>query len=98
EQSSAGLVMPGWEALMDMASRCHEGSRLGYVGVDFVLHRNQGPLILELNGRPRLSIQIPHGNGLDHRLARVEVLQAAGTLSADPAERVAFAKQAFATE
>ena len=97
EHSIAGLVIPRWQELMVMASRCYELSGLGYVGVDFVLDRNLGPLILELNARPGLSIQIANGNGLGHRLAKVEALQAQGQLATDPAERVAFAKAQFAT-
>src|SRR5690606_11982670 len=97
EHSIAGLVIPRWDELLLMASRCYELSGLGYVGVDFVLDRNKGPLILELNARPGLSIQIANGNGLERRLHRVQALEAAGTLSADPAKRVEFAKQAFPT-
>jgi len=97
EHSIAGLVIPRWQELMEMSSRCYELSGLGYVGVDFVLDRNQGPMILELNARPGLAIQIANGNGLGHRLAKVEALRAAGTLSSDPVERVAFAKAHFAT-
>jgi hypothetical protein len=65
--------------------------------VDFVLDRNQGPLILELNARPGLSIQIANGNGLLHRLKKVEELSARGALSSDPAECVAFARENFPT-
>jgi hypothetical protein len=65
--------------------------------VDFVLDRNQGPMILELNARPGLSIQIANGNGLLHRLKKVEALKATGQLSTIAAERVAFAKDNFPT-
>ena len=80
-----------------MASRCHELSGLGYIGVDFVLDRDHGPMILELNARPGLAIQMANGNGLLPRLRKVEALAARGALSRDPAERVAFAKAEFAT-
>jgi alpha-L-glutamate ligase-like protein len=97
EHSIVGLNIPHWDELLHMAARCHELSGLGYVGVDFVLDRSSGPMILELNARPGLSIQIANGNGLQHRLAKVEALQARGALAADPAERVAFARAEFAT-
>jgi alpha-L-glutamate ligase-like protein len=97
ERSIVGLTIPSWEQLLDMAARCHELSGLGYVGVDFVLDRNLGPLILELNARPGLSIQIANGNGLRPRLAKVQELAATKRLSADPAERVAFSRAEFAT-
>lgn len=97
EHSIVGLSIPHWDELLLMSSRCYELSQLGYVGVDFVLDRNLGPLILELNARPGLAIQIANGNGLGHRLARVEALAAAGGLSPDPAVRVAFARRNFPT-
>ncbi len=97
ERSIVGLDIPRWDDLLHMAARCYELSGLGYVGVDFVLDRHLGPLILELNARPGLSIQIANGNGLRHRLASVEALAERGDLSTDPAERVAFAREHFAT-
>ncbi|MBK9494564.1 MAG: D-alanine--D-alanine ligase [Alphaproteobacteria bacterium ADurb.BinA280] len=97
EHSIVGLDIPRWDELLHMASQCYELSELGYVGVDFVLDKNKGPLILELNARPGLAIQIANGNGLLHRLRKVEGLAAAGTLSPDPAERVAFSKASFPT-
>jgi alpha-L-glutamate ligase-like protein len=97
EHSIVGLQIPRWEELLAMASRCYELSGLGYVGVDFVLDRNLGPLILELNARPGLAIQMANGNGLLHRLKKVEALRDAKQLSTDPAERVAFACENFPT-
>lgn len=97
EHSIVGLQIPRWNELLQMASRCFELSGLGYVGVDFVLDRNLGPLILELNARPGLAIQMANGNGLLHRLKKVEALKASGALSKDPAERVAFAQAHFPT-
>ncbi len=97
ENTIVGLEIPRWDELLDMASRCYEISQLGYIGVDFVLDRDKGPLILELNARPGLAIQIANGNGLRHRLQHIEALESRGELSADPAERVAFAKAHFHT-
>ncbi len=97
EHSIVGLGIPHWPQLLEMAARCHELSGLGYVGVDFVLDRQFGPMILELNARPGLSIQIANGSGLLHRLKKVERLQAAGKVSTEPAERVAFAQAEFGT-
>lgn len=97
EHTIVGLQIPRWDELLEMASRCYELSGLGYVGVDFVLDRSKGPLILELNARPGLAIQMANGNGLLHRLKKVEDLRDAGQLSRVPAERVAFAKEHFPT-
>ncbi len=97
EHSIVGLEIPRWDELLYMAAQCYELSELGYVGVDFVLDKNKGPLILELNARPGLAIQIANGNGLLHRLRKVEALKEAGQLSVDPKERVAFSRQEFPT-
>lgn len=97
EHTIVGLEIPRWGELLHMAAQCYELSELGYVGVDFVLDKNKGPLILELNARPGLAIQIANGNGLLHRLRKVEALKDAGQLSADPSERVAFARAEFPT-
>lgn len=97
EHSIVGLQIPRWDELLLIAARCYELSQLGYVGVDIVLDKNLGPLILELNARPGLAIQIANGNGLLHRLQRIQALEEAGTLSGDPAERVAFSRAHFPT-
>ena len=65
---------------------------LGYVGVDLVLDRTKGPLMLELNARPGLNIQIANRTGLAARLDAVDRADA-GRLPA--AGRIAFAKENF---
>jgi alpha-L-glutamate ligase-like protein len=97
ERSIVGIEIPKWAELLEMASRCYELSGLGYVGVDFVLDHSKGPMILELNARPGLAIQIANGNGLQHRLHKVEQLRDQIGLSSDPADRVAFARAEFPT-
>ena len=97
EHSIVGLKIPRWDELLLIAARAYELSGLGYVGVDIVLDKDKGPLILELNARPGLAIQIANGNGLLNRLQRIQALEAAGTLASDPEARVAYAKAHFAT-
>lgn len=97
ERSIVGLEIPRWDELLQMSARCYELSGLGYVGVDFVLDRNHGPMILELNARPGLSIQIANGNGLRLRLDKVQALADQGALSSDAEARVAFAREHFMT-
>lgn len=97
EHTIVGLQIPRWDELLLIAARCYELSQLGYVGVDIVLDKNLGPLILELNARPGLAIQIANGNGLLHRLKNIEALAEAGPLSKDPTERVAYSRAHFPT-
>ncbi|MGD9000649.1 MAG: alpha-L-glutamate ligase-like protein, partial [Granulosicoccaceae bacterium] len=42
-----GIQVPYWDRLLALAARCHELAGLGYVGVDIVLDRDKGPLVLE---------------------------------------------------
>jgi hypothetical protein len=65
---------------------------LGYIGVDVVLDRDLGPLILELNARPGLNIQIANAVGIHHRL---ELVEEKGDPHAPAAERIAFSVAHF---
>jgi alpha-L-glutamate ligase-like protein len=98
EYTIVGLTIPRWDELLSIASRAYELSGLGYVGVDIVLDKHLGPLILELNARPGLAIQIANGAGLAHRLSLIQDLEKRGELATDPAARVEFARANFATE
>jgi alpha-L-glutamate ligase-like protein len=73
-----GIQIPGWQELLELAARCYEITGLGYLGVDVVLDRENGPMILELNARPGLNIQIANRVGLRHRLRRVGAAAAPG--------------------
>lgn len=84
----AGIAIPDWERLLELAAGCYELTGMGYLGVDVVLDRDFGPLILELNARPGLAVQIANGTGL---LGLIEAIEAGapGSMPA-PAERVAL--------
>ncbi len=93
-----GVQLPDWNGFMNLAASCYELSGLGYIGVDLVLDQEQGPLILELNARPGLNIQIANDAGLTARCHKVEhhlaALKKAGkTETAE--ERVAFSQLHF---
>lgn len=89
----AGVTIPHWDALLELGARSYELTGLGYQGIDIVLDRDKGPLILELNARPGLAIQMANREGLQSRLEQVE-RHRAGLKTI--AERVAFAKERFA--
>ncbi len=88
-----GLQIPQWEYLLQFAARCYELTGLGYLGVDIVLDRDKGPMLLELNARPGLNIQIANRCGLRPRLDLVEAEPAGAAVD----ERVAFAMNSLAT-
>jgi alpha-L-glutamate ligase-like protein len=71
-QDVTGVQVPHWEQLLGLAASCTELVGLGYLGVDLVLDRERGPLMLELNARPGLQVQIANRAGLLPRLRLVE--------------------------
>jgi len=90
--SIQGLAIPHWETLLTIAARAYELTGLGYLGVDLVLDQDLGPLLLELNARPGLAIQIANAAGLIHRTNLVE--QHRQELPTVP-DRLAFARRHF---
>lgn len=88
-----GVQIPHWDRLLRIAAGAYELTGLGYIGVDIVLDRDKGPLLLELNARPGLNIQIANRAGLLPRLRHIE---RAAPKSLGIAERVDLAKQRFA--
>jgi len=66
------IQISNWQELLLLTAQCYEVSRLGYLGCDIVVDRDRGPLILELNARPGLSIQIANNTGLLQRLQHIE--------------------------
>ena len=89
-----GLEIPGWGDILQLASRCFDITGLGYLGVDIVLDKSRGPLILELNARPGLNIQIANNTGLGRALKAVDKVA-----TDDPGfeQRVAQSRQGFST-
>lgn len=68
-------------------------SGLGYIGTDIVLDRDRGPMLLELNARPGMAIQICNNAGLLPRLRLIEAMTKKHRLSVK--ERVAFSMNHF---
>lgn len=85
--SIKGHQIPHWEKILLMASRCYEIAKLGYMGVDIVLDRERGPMMLEINARPGLNIQMSNREGLAPML---EQIMEAGKFPDTAEERVAL--------
>ncbi len=68
----AGLKIPFWNDILEIAAKIYDVFPLGYLGVDFVIDQVLGPLILELNARPGLNIQLANRAGLLPRLGAVD--------------------------
>lgn len=91
-QAFDALYIPHWRQVLDLAAGCFEMTGLGYFGADIVLDRDRGPVILELNARPGLAIQVANQAGLQKRLDRVDEHL---DRRANPESRVDLARDLF---
>lgn len=71
----SGIKIPYWKDILRMSIQAQELSGLGFLGADIAIDRERGPVILELNARPGLSIQLANLSGLKERLRRVSGLK-----------------------
>lgn len=71
----SGIKIPYWKEILRMSVVAQEISGLGFLGADIAIDRDRGPVILELNARPGLSIQLANQSGLKRRLERVAGLK-----------------------
>lgn len=88
----SNLEIPDWPTLLKIAASCYELTGLGYLGADIVVDRQRGPLLLEINARPGLSIQTACGLGLRGRVRQIQQRESS-TLSLD--QRLAVIQEDF---
>lgn len=75
----SGIKIPYWKTILKMAVEAQKITGLGYLGADVAIDRDLGPVILEINARPGLSIQSANLSGLKERLDRVQGLKIKST-------------------
>lgn len=68
----SAVAIPHWNKILELSAKSADLSKLGYLGVDIVLDRHLGPLILELNARPGLAIQTANRTGLAVRYREID--------------------------
>jgi len=88
-----GRQVPHWEKLLLLSAKAVDMTGLDYLGVDLVIDQEQGPLLLELNARPGLQIQIANQAGLLRRLELID--RAPAEVFATAETRVAWALDTF---
>lgn len=66
------LKVPFWREHLLIGALAYDMTGLGYLGADIVLDKNRGPMMLEINARPGLAIQIANGQGLKTRLKEID--------------------------
>ena len=91
----SGLLIPHWDFILQSSARGYDVTELGYLGVDMVIDKHHGPLILEMNARPGLNIQIANSTGLATRIARIDEIFKS---DAGAVERAHVARREFPAE
>lgn len=71
----SGIAIPHWKEMLKITTAAQIHSKLGFMGIDIALDREQGPMVFELNARPGLKIQICNLEGLKGRLKRIRGLK-----------------------
>jgi alpha-L-glutamate ligase-like protein len=86
------LAIPHWQQVLDLAASCAGMTGLDYLGADIVLDRQGGPMLLELNARPGLAIQVANQQGLRQRLTAAAQIADRAT---DQAQKIQWAREQF---
>jgi alpha-L-glutamate ligase-like protein len=89
-----GITVPHWDKVIEMATRGYEMTGLGYLGADLIVDDQNGPVVIELNARPGLAIQLANATGLKHRFEKVKS-QAIAHPGQSWQERIAFSTETF---
>lgn len=84
-----GTKMPHWNEILLIASRVQQITNLGFAAVDITLDKS-GPVLLEVNARAGLAVQIANMAPLRKRLERIE-----GIKVASPEKGVRIAQDIF---
>ncbi len=70
-----GILIPQWKQVLETAVKASLAAGFVYMGADIFIHPDRGPMIVELNVFPGLSIQMANKAGLKRRLQRVEGIE-----------------------
>lgn len=67
-----GIKIPHWDEILLIASKVQQITNLGFAAVDLTLDKNIGPVLLEINARSGLAVQVANMAPLRRRLERIE--------------------------
>lgn len=85
-----GIPIPYWEEMLLIASRIQQMTDIGYLAVDLTIDDKSGPMLLEVNARAGLMVQIANLAPLRSRLERI-----AGLKVQSPEKGVLLAQELF---
>lgn len=93
EKKVNGIAIPEWGKILKLAVETQIASGLSFLSVDFLIDKERGPLVLELNDQPGLSIQLANHAGLLKRLDRIEGLEIENVEQGTNVARTLFASR-----
>jgi len=67
-----GLKIPYWEDILNIASKIQLVTNLGYLACDVAIDKSSGPVVLEINARAGLQVQVANLSPLRKRLEKVK--------------------------
>ena len=68
------IKIPNWDKVLNLTVKVQQVTKIWYLGCDIVLDKRDWPLLLEMNIRPWLEVQVANLAPLKDRLERVEWL------------------------
>lgn len=84
------LNIPYWDKILLIASKTQLITNLGYMAVDIAIDKQSGPVLLEINARAGLGVQLANLAPLRRRLERIE-----GVKVSTPEKGIRIAKDMF---
>jgi len=75
----AGIKIPFWKKILELAVETQEIVGINYLGIDIAIDREQGPIVIEVNAKPGLNIQIANLSPLKPRVEKVEDIKVKST-------------------
>ena len=74
-RETKGFKIPKWDEMLLISSRIQQMTNIGFLGVDMTIDQGIGPVLLEVNARVGLMVQIANLAPLGKRLERVKGLK-----------------------
>ena len=68
----ANIKTPYWGQISTMMGSLNDMFQMNYLGIDLVIDERRGPLLLEVNARPGLAVQIANKSGLRGLLSEAD--------------------------
>lgn len=85
-----GVKIPFWDDILLISSKIQLITNLGYMAADISIDKNMGPVLIEINARAGLGVQIANLAPLRRRLERIQ-----GVKVTTPVKGVRIAKDMF---